>query len=119
MGSIAKNLDREIRDEYSLKVQASDGTWEIETVITVSIQDANDNRPKFDQDIYEFTFWKDNYIGRVHALDRDAVGPNSEVVYELSHANDFFSIDENSGEIFAFKQLKSRTSRDSYQIRVI
>ena len=121
--SIAKNLDREIRDEYSLKVQASNiasgVTWEIPTVITITVQDANDNKPKFDQDIYEFTLKKDKYVGRVHALDRDAVGPNSELIYELSHDNDFFTIDEYSGEIHALDYLKSRTSKDVYQLRVI
>ena len=120
--SIAKNLDREIRDEYSLKVQASDGVWNLDTVITVTIQDANDNEPIFDQDLYEFNLvqpQKQRVFGRVHALDRDAVGPNSEVSYELSHVSDFFEIDEFSGEIVAKSDLKPMTSNDSYQMRVI
>ena len=117
------------RDEYALKVQASDGVWNLDTVITVTIQDANDNKPIFDQDIYEFDYvhnpWLEtsklvsDTIGKVHALDRDAVGPNSEVNYELSHVSDFFEINEFTGEIFAKDNLKPRTPNDSYQIRVI
>ena len=117
------------RDEYALKVQASDGVWNLDAVITVTIQDANDNKPIFDQDIYEFDYvhnpWLErsklnsDTIGKVHALDRDAVGPNSEVNYELSHVSDFFEINEFTGEIFAKDNLKPRTPNDSYQIRVI
>ena len=121
------------RDEYALKVQASDGVWNLDTVITVTIQDANDNKPIFDQDIYEFDYVEtgdhdtslersksiSDTIGKVHALDRDAVGPNSEVNYELSHVSDFFEINEFTGEIFAKDNLKPRTPNDSYQIRVI
>ena len=118
------------RDEYALTVQASDGVWNLDTVITVTIQDANDNKPIFDQDVYEFDYIETsdtsfersklvNTIGKVHALDRDAVGPNSEVNYELSHISDFFDINEFTGEIFAKDNLKPRTPNDSYQIRVI
>ena len=117
--SIAKNLDREIRDEYALKVEAFDGTWRLETVITVTIQDANDNEPVFDQDLYRFTYVQGGMIGKVHALDRDAVGPNSDVTYELSHVSDFFDVEEFSGEILAKKNLESKTPHDSYQLRVI
>jgi protocadherin Fat 4 len=119
--SIVQNLDREIRDEYGLRVQASDGTWQLETVITVTIQDANDNPPTFDQDIYEFNHAGDQSkkVGRVHALDRDSLGPNSEVSYELTHDSDFFDVDESSGDIMAKKNLKLRTMIDSYQIRII
>ena len=112
------------RDEYALKVQASDGVWNLDTVITVTIQDANDNKPIFDQDVYEFNYVEAgqgfiNTIGKVHALDRDAVGPNSEVIYELSHVSDFFDINELTGEISAKDNLKPRTPNDQYQIRVI
>ena len=118
--SINRNLDREIRDEYSLKVQASDGLWNIDTVITVTVQDANDNEPIFDQKIYNFDLVQGlPIIGKVHALDRDSVGPNSEVTYELSHVSDFFEIEEFSGEIKAKSDLKAKTATDSYSLRVI
>ena len=32
--TVARLLDREVRDEYALKVQATDGAWKLETVIT-------------------------------------------------------------------------------------
>ncbi len=129
--SIVRNLDREVRDEYALRVQAFDGTWKLETVITVTIQDDNDNRPTFDQDLFEFVipYTKDSLpgktIGRVHALDRDALGPNSAVTYAMAHASDFFEVDENSGSISTKRELQFRTSNDayladnSYHLRVI
>ena len=32
--SVARPLDREVRDEYALRVQATDGAWKLDTVIT-------------------------------------------------------------------------------------
>ena len=107
--SVAKTLDREIRDEYSLRVRADDGSWKLETVITVTLVDDNDNAPIFDRDLYEFSvpFAKNttSVVGRVHALDRDAPGPNSAVSYSLAFLHDFFNVDELSGQIVTKKDL--------------
>lgn len=107
--SVAKSLDRETRDEYSLRVRADDGSWKLETVITVTLVDDNDNAPVFNRDLYEFSvpFIKNNVsvVGRVHALDRDAPGPNSLVSYSLAYLHDFFGVDEMSGSIVTKKDL--------------
>ena len=107
--SVAKSLDREIRDEYSLRVRADDGSWKLVTVITVTLIDDNDNAPLFDRDLYEFAVpdVKNNVsvVGKVHALDRDAPGPNSAVSYSLAYLHDFFNVDETSGAIVTKKDL--------------
>jgi hypothetical protein len=107
--SVAKSLDREVRDEFALRVRADDGSWKLETVITVTLVDDNDNAPIFDRDLYEFSvpYVKNNVsaVGRVHALDRDAPGPNSAVSYSLAYLHDFFGVDEMSGLIVTKKDL--------------
>jgi protocadherin Fat 4 len=138
--TVRKNLDREVREEYALKVQASDGAWKLDTTISVLVQDENDNLPVFDHDIYQFTLpystamaYKDlteknmPYIGRVHALDRDATGPNSALIYTLSHRSEFFSLDGQSGKIRVKSNLPFNRRTDShglsgdniYQLRVL
>jgi len=71
--------------------------------------DDNDNAPLFDRDLYEFAVphVKNNVstVGKVHALDRDAPGPNSAVSYSLAYLHDFFNVDETSGVIVTKKDL--------------
>lgn len=59
-------------------MRADDGAWKLETIITVTLVDENDNGPQFDREMYDFTvpFSKDNvsFVGKVQALDRDAPG---------------------------------------------
>ena len=118
--SVSKNLDREIRDEYSLRVRADDGSWKLETVITVTLVDDNDNAPIFDRDFYEFSvpFSKNNIsvVGRVHALDRDAPGPNSAVSYSLAFLHDFFNVDEFSGQVSAKNFLSSSLTHSTNKL---
>ena len=129
--TIVRPLDREVRDEYALRIQATDGAWKLETVISVTVQDDNDNVPTFDHDFYEFVFPYSNttkdgeLVGRVHALDRDAAGPNSALSYTFSAPSDFFNVDETSGIITTRKELSYYTSSsgyytdNSYRIRVV
>ena len=129
--SVLSTLDREIRDEYALKVQASDGAWKLETVITVTVEDANDNKPKFDHNLYEFTFpysslnKEGDVVGKVHALDRDSLGQNSALTYSFASVSDFFKIDEYSGIISTRKKLtyysalNGYDNDNSYNIRVV
>ena len=108
--SVANSLDREIRDEYSLRVRADDGSWKLETVITVTLVDDNDNAPVFDRDLYQFSVpWIKNNIsavGKVHALDRDAPGKisffktidgegaqmNNKIIFEKINSGDKIEI---------------------------
>ena len=129
-------LDREVQEEYALKVQVADDAWKVHTTISVLVQDENDNRPVFDSKNYEFTLPHPAgdsplpHVGKVHALDRDAPGPNSALVYSLSHRSEFFSLDGQSGKIGVKSVLPfSRRTTESgsagisddnvYQLRVL
>ena len=51
---LRRPLDREVREEYSLAVGATDGAWKLDTSVSVLVGDENDNAPNFDHDLYEF-----------------------------------------------------------------
>lgn len=50
--SVKGPLDRESVPEYQLKVVAVDGAWRVETSLTVTVLDVNDNAPKFSRGHY-------------------------------------------------------------------
>ncbi|XP_027767115.1 protocadherin alpha-13-like, partial [Empidonax traillii] len=107
---LTKPLDRETMAVHRLLLTASDGgrpslTGTVELVI--SVLDANDNAPQFNQSVYNVHLPEDAIEGilvtRVKATDADD-GSNSDVKYEIDTvvpppAEDVFSVDANSGEI--------------------
>ncbi|NP_001104608.1 protocadherin alpha-8 precursor [Gallus gallus] len=107
---LTKPLDRESLSEHRLVLTASDGgrpalTGTVQLVI--SVLDANDNAPQFNQSVYNAHMSEDALEGtvvvRVNATDPDE-GINSEVIYEIDtfsppSASDIFTIDANSGQI--------------------
>ena len=52
--SVAKPLDREKKDSYSLKVAVSVGSKVTNTTVDVTIRDKNDDSPKFTKTVYSF-----------------------------------------------------------------
>ncbi|XP_047441089.1 protocadherin gamma-A3-like isoform X11 [Mugil cephalus] len=106
---LQKSLDREEHPSLSLKVIAVDGgnPQRSGTVnINVSVLDANDNAPVFNQSIYRAVVVenapKGTYITTVNATDAD-IGSNSQVIFSFSKVKgnivNIFSIDENTGVI--------------------
>lgn len=113
--TVARALDRELQDEYVLKVAAIDGAWRSETPLTITIQDQNDNAPEFEYSYYSFNFPelqnKNSFVGQVIATDKDKQGPNSIISYSLQQTSDLFTIDPATGEIISkFKMSYKRTS---------
>ncbi|KAL4715527.1 hypothetical protein ACJJTC_009153 [Scirpophaga incertulas] len=127
--TVARPLDRELQDEYILKVAAIDGAWRSETALTITIQDQNDNAPEFEYSYYSFNFPelqnKNSFVGQVIASDRDKQGPNSIISYSLQQTSDLFSIDPATGEITSkFVMNYKRTSinmspENSYSVIVV
>lgn len=115
--TVARSLDREIQDEYILKVAAIDGAWRSETPLTVTIQDQNDNAPEFEYSYYSFNFPElqkiNSFVGQVIATDRDKQGPNSIISYSLQQPSDIFSIDPATGEITSKYVMNYRKTQDN------
>ncbi|XP_054024602.1 protocadherin alpha-2 isoform X3 [Dryobates pubescens] len=107
---LTKALDREIVPIHQLVLTASDEgrpslTGTMELVITVL--DANDNAPQFNQSVYNVYLPEDASEGTVvvvlNATDPD-MGSNREVIYKIdtfvpASGSDLFNIDGKSGEI--------------------
>uniref|UniRef100_A0A182F4L6 Protocadherin-16 n=1 Tax=Anopheles albimanus TaxID=7167 RepID=A0A182F4L6_ANOAL len=107
--TVAGHLDRELQDEFILKVAAVDGAWRTETPLTITIQDQNDNAPEFEHSYYSFNFPElqkpVQFVGQVIATDRDKQGPNSVISYSLQQPSDMFTIDPATGELFSKRRI--------------
>ncbi|KAK7085872.1 Protocadherin Fat 4 [Halocaridina rubra] len=127
--TVAGAIDRELKDEYSLKVSAVDGSWRAETPLTITVQDENDNAPEFEKSSYVFNFPELQrsvaFVGQVTATDRDKQGPNSVISYSLKFPSDFFSVDPSSGEILSKQALqykhtiKGPSPENQYHLAVV
>ncbi|XP_068273242.1 protocadherin alpha-2-like [Nyctibius grandis] len=107
---LTKSLDRETLPVHRLVVTASDGgrpslTGTMELVI--SVLDANDNAPQFNQSVYKVQLPENAAEGtlvvRVNATDPDE-GLNSEVTYTATNfiplsGRDVISVNPKTGEI--------------------
>ncbi|XP_031654384.1 protocadherin gamma-A10 isoform X9 [Oncorhynchus kisutch] len=112
---LQKSLDREEHPRLSLKLIAVDGgnPQRSGTVnMEITVLDANDNAPVFNQSVYRATVMenvpKGTYIITVNATDRDS-GLNGLVHYSISkmqnNVDNVFDIDKNTGFISLVGQL--------------
>ncbi|NWV89896.1 PCD23 protein, partial [Machaerirhynchus nigripectus] len=110
-GSIVttKALDRETKSQYTFRAVASDCSIHFPrstTVMTVLIQDVNDNVPKFEQSYYKASVWEGQSpktdIIQVFAADLDS-GLNGETEYSILSGNEnaTFIIDSARGILAA------------------
>ncbi|XP_074958429.1 protocadherin alpha-5-like isoform X5 [Phalacrocorax aristotelis] len=125
---LAKPLDREAVAVHRLVVTASDGgrpplTGTMEVVI--SVLDANDNAPQFNQSVYKVKVLEGSELGTVliklSATDMDE-GINSDIMYFFSkrvaaQVKEIISIDENKGEIRLQGKLDYEEI-DSYEVTI-
>jgi protocadherin-16/23 len=114
----APPLDRETQSTYRLEIIAQDsGSDQVRRsascIITVNIQDTNDNSPSFSQSIYSASVKEDVPRGtevlQVLATDPDE-GVNAAVEYSIENATfSAFSIDKSTGVIFTSELLDRET----------
>ncbi|XP_023809465.1 cadherin-8 isoform X1 [Oryzias latipes] len=90
------DMDREMRDEYLVVIQAKDmgghmGGLSGTTSLTVTLIDINDNPPKFSKNLYDFVIPEDLPLGKmggkVKANDRD-YGDNAKSTYSIIEGDD-------------------------------
>lgn len=86
----------------------------------MSVTDINDNTPQLGEtvkDLYVFEGQSNSPVsGRIWGNDEDD-GANGEVRYKIEN-NDFFRIDENSGNLFTKRALDFETQR-TYEVPII
>ncbi|XP_035029147.2 protocadherin-15 isoform X4 [Hippoglossus stenolepis] len=104
-------LDRELRSQYSLVVEASDGAVDPRrTSLTLSIQvtDIDDNSPMFSQQTYVVNVPENSPVGTVvlklSAVDSDLI---SNVTYRIKteSAQQLFSLNPITGELAVLQTL--------------
>ncbi|XP_059681596.1 protocadherin alpha-2-like [Gavia stellata] len=125
---LTKSLDRESVPVHRLVLTASDGgrpslSGTMELVI--SVLDANDNAPQFNQSVYKVKVLEGSELGtlliKLSATDLDE-GINSDITYLFSRriaaqVKEMFTMDENNGEIRLQGKLDYEEV-DSYEITI-
>ncbi|XP_027762385.1 protocadherin alpha-2-like, partial [Empidonax traillii] len=125
---LTKSLDRETMSVHRLVLTASDGgrpslTGTMELVI--SVLDANDNAPQFNQSVYKVKVLEGSELGTLlitlNTTDPDE-GTNSDIIYLFgrhvtTEVKEMFTIDEIKGEIRLQGKLDYE-EMDSYEIPV-
>ncbi|XP_042319256.1 protocadherin gamma-C5-like isoform X5 [Sceloporus undulatus] len=107
---LEKALDREQQQFHHMVLTALDGGVPAKSgtaKIVVSVIDANDNPPVFNQSVYKVTLLENTPVGalvvHLHAIDKDE-GPNGKVSYSFSShtpqkIRKIFSLGEETGEV--------------------
>ncbi|XP_071780759.2 protocadherin Fat 3 [Centroberyx gerrardi] len=121
---LEKPLDREVRESYRVRVQATDqagqqGALSSQVDLTVLVLDVNDNAPVFQRRDYAVTVPEDVAVGtevlRVLATSVD-IGPNAEITYNIRSGNELgkFTIDRSLGSISVADDLDFEVCKDYY-----
>ena len=109
--SIRDTFDRELEGELELTVIALDmgtvpGMLNTSVVLTVLVEDYNDNVPAFLNESYVFYVTENEEfgtsLGQVYANDNDATYPNNEITFSLTSAwgDSNVTIDEATGRLY-------------------
>ena len=119
-----RQLDRELRDNYTIIVTATntEAYAVASQQINITVTDLNDNVPKFTQAVYESSIYENTTMGttvaRVVATDID-IGINAVIKYWFipSSGGNVFAIGENTGYVTLQGPI-DRETRDLYVIFV-
>ncbi|CAJ1058683.1 protocadherin beta-16 [Xyrichtys novacula] len=121
-------LDREFQPEYNITVTATDaGSPSLSTVkvLTIVVNDINDNPPTFTQSVYNANILENQPVGtfvmKVKAEDNDE-GSNAKTVYQISRdtnsdVSSFLTINSETGELFTSRLFDYEQSVH-FQIKV-
>ena len=116
--SIVNVPDREIDSVIVLLCKVLDGgtpKLKDETEVTIIINDENDNSPIFSEKTYTPTILETANVGStlttVHATDKDS-GKNQQLIYSIEPKNEYFVVDDKTGEITLIKSIPLNTLTD-------
>ncbi|XP_071347376.1 cadherin-12-like [Trachinotus anak] len=125
------NMDREVKEEYQVLVQAKDmggqlGGLASTTTINITLSDVNDNPPRFAKSIFHLRVPESasvgSAVGQIQAQDLD-VGSNAEVDYAIvpSDEGNMFGIisnGQNQEGIVVLKKTLDYEAKKSYTFKV-
>jgi hypothetical protein len=105
-------LDYEAVQSYTIIVVANSTNIEVVTAVNISLLDENDNAPEFTEASYNVSISSSSSVGatlsQITAMDRDSPGPNSDVSYSISPANDslaYLGISADAGDVMLLLSL--------------
>ncbi|XP_060565651.1 protocadherin-7-like [Ruditapes philippinarum] len=125
---LTDKLDREITDNYYFMLIARDGgtpSLNGTMMINVTIEDDNDNRPVFQQSVYQVRVKEDYPLNvtflNVTATDLD-IGRNAKISYHLNSQQsqaikDTYDVDPETGEVFLKKHLEY-VSNEAIKVKI-
>ncbi|XP_043928134.1 protocadherin Fat 3 isoform X2 [Protopterus annectens] len=121
--SILMPLDREKTDRYVLNITIFDlgnpqkSSWKL---LTIYIEDVNDNKPVFLKDSYSVTILESTGTGadivQVEARDAD-IGSNGEIFYSILTDTNQFAIDSSTGVVYVASQI-DREAVANYTLKI-
>ncbi|XP_067093535.1 neural-cadherin [Osmerus mordax] len=122
---VAQPLDYEMEQRYELRLVASDGKWENETMVVVQVVNHNDEAPVFGQTEYHTPVTEELtelpvFVLEVSATDPDQEADQSALRFSLhgQGAGSEFTIDERTGRIYAQRRL-DREERSAWRFLVL
>ncbi|XP_071343139.1 cadherin-11-like [Trachinotus anak] len=123
---VTKSLDREEKDQYRLIATATDRqtgrALEPSSEFIIRVQDINDNPPIFPKEAYVAMVPEMANIGtsiiQVTARDADdpTYGNSARLVYAISHGQDYFSVDPQTGVLRTAVPDMDRETQDEYLV---
>ncbi len=101
-------LDREMISSYSVCIIANDTLLIGKQILSITVEDINDNQPVFDEENYEVIVSENetvnSFILIINATDADA-GTNAQVQYQLLQSLNIFALNRTTGVLSLNTQL--------------
>ncbi|TRY88306.1 hypothetical protein DNTS_016697 [Danionella cerebrum] len=123
LSNTSTGLNREVRDIYTLTIEATESTYDNQarTKVLIQVLDTNDLKPLFYPASYHVLIKEDTPIQssvvRVSATDAD-LGSNAEFYYSFTSRAHPFAVDPFTGTVTLAKRLDTH-QRDRYELTVL
>ena len=110
---VSSSLDREVISSYELTIRVTDGSMADSRVLTIVVEDVNDNTPAFNLSSYTIYVSEGANVSdvaeKINATDKDK-GLNAQLEYSLVEPPEYFSIDSTSGNLRLLTPLDRENS---------
>uniref|UniRef100_A0A8C6K5V0 FAT atypical cadherin 2 n=1 Tax=Nothobranchius furzeri TaxID=105023 RepID=A0A8C6K5V0_NOTFU len=116
-------LNREVRDRYTLTLEAKESTFDLQakTKVIVQVLDTNDLKPLFYPASYNVNIGEDtplkSSVVTVSATDAD-IGSNAEFYYSFTSRAHPFAVDPFTGTVSLVKKL-NHTTTQKYDLTIL